>query len=192
VSNERPSITLVPGPVQTRESVMNILSLLFAGTVLLLQGCSYAISPDVTRTADRTITFPKLQADPFSSKGKTVILGGLIARTKNVKTGTLIEVGQKELDYWGRPRRTDRTGGHFIVYQPRYLDALIYSPGREITVAGEVPGTEEASLDGSGASYVLINAREIKLWPRDQQARDNPTWLDPLYDPSRPQDKFGY
>jgi outer membrane lipoprotein len=175
-----------------RKSAMNILSLLFAGTVLLLQGCPYAISPDVTRTADRTITFNKLQADPFSSKGKTVILGGLIARIKNVKTGTFIEVGQKELDYWGRPRRTDRTGGRFIVYQPRHLDALIFSPGREITVAGEVPGTEEASLDGSGASYVLINAREIKLWPREQQARDSPAWLDPLYDPSRPQDKFGY
>lgn len=171
---------------------MNILSLLIVGAALFLQGCSYAISSDVTRTADRTITFEMLQADPPSFKGKTVILGGLIAQTKNVKTGTLIEVVQKQLDYWGRPRRTDRSRGRFIVLQPRYLDPFVYAPGREITVAGEVTGSEEASPGGSGAAYVLINAREIKLWPREKQARDSPTWLDPLYDPDTQQGKYGY
>jgi outer membrane lipoprotein len=171
---------------------MNNLFLLIVGTAMLLQGCSYAISPDVTRTADRTITFEKLQADPPSSKGKTVILGGVIAQTKNVKNGTFIEIVQKELDYWGKPLRTDRIGGRFIVHQPRYLDALVFAPGREITVAGEVTGTEETSIGGTAGAYVLINAREIKLWPREQQARDSPTWLDPLYDPGQPQDKFGY
>lgn len=171
---------------------MNILSLLIAGAVLLLQGCSYALSPDVARTADRTITFEKLQADPTSSKGKMVIFGGLIAQTKNVKTGTLIEVVQKELDYWGRPRQTVRTGGRFIVFQPRQLDILVFSPGREITVAGEVTGTEETSLGGSGAAYVLLNAREIKLWPPEKPGWEKPQFLDPLYDADSPQSKYGY
>jgi outer membrane lipoprotein len=171
---------------------MHILSLLIAGTVLLLQGCSYAISPDVARTADRTITFEKLQADPPSSKGKIVIIGGLIAQTKNIKTGTIIEVVQKELDYWGRPRHTVRTGGRFIVLQPRPLDEHVYAPGREITVAGEVTGTEETSLGGSGSAYVLLNAREIKLWPPEKPGWEKPQFLDPLYDPNSPQSKYGY
>jgi len=55
---------------RTRESAMNILAVLIGGMALLLQGCSYAISPDVTRTADRTITFEQIQADPSSFKGK--------------------------------------------------------------------------------------------------------------------------
>ena len=174
------------------KSALHILSLLIAGAVLLLQGCSYAISPDVTRTADRTITFDNLQADPLSSKGKTVIFGGIIAQIKNIKTGTLIEVVQKELDYWGRPRHTDRTGGRFIVFQPRYLDNLVFAPGREITVAGEVTGTGETSLSGSGSSYVLLNAREIKLWPPEKPGWEKPQFLDPLYDPNSPQSKYGY
>jgi len=171
---------------------MNILPALIVGTALLLQGCSYAISPDVTRTADRTITFEKLQADPLSCKGKTVILGGLIAQTRNVKAGTSIEVVQKELDYWGRPRHTDRTGGRFIVFQPRQLDVMVFAPGREITIAGEVTGTEEASISGTAGVYVLINAREIKLWPGEKPGWDRPQFLDPLYDSSAPRDKFGY
>ena len=171
---------------------MNILSMLIVGAALLLQGCTYAISPEVTSTADRTITFEKLQADPLPHKGKTVILGGLIAQTRNVKAGTLIEVVQKELDYWGKPLRTDHTGGHFIVLQPRHIDALVYAPGREITIAGEVTGAEETSLGGTAGAYVLINAREIKLWPREKPGFEKLQFIDPLYDPNTPQGKYGY
>jgi outer membrane lipoprotein len=171
---------------------MNILSLLIVGGALLLQGCSYAISPDVARTADRAITFDKFQAEPSSYKGKIVIFGGVIVRARNLKTGTLIEIDQKELDYWGKPRRTDRSGGKFIVLQPRYVDILVYAPGRDITVAGEVAGTEEKSLGESGEPYPLINSREVKLWPLEKTARERPSFLDPLHDPSAPQDKFGY
>lgn len=177
---------------RTRESVMSLPVILIAGMALLLQGCSYAISPDVSRTADRTVTFEHVQADPSSLKGKIVILGGLIAQVRTVKNGTLIEIVQKELDYWGKPRRTDRTGGRFIVYQPRQLDVLVFAPGREITVAGEVTGTEEKSLSESLSMYPLINAREIKLWPREKPGWDKPKFLDPLYDPNAPQEKFGY
>lgn len=171
---------------------MNILSMLIAGAALLLHGCSYAISPEVTRTADLTITFDKLQADPPSHKGKIVILGGLIAQTRNDKTGTRIEVVQKELDYWGKPLRTDHTGGHFIVLQQRHIDALVFAPGREITIAGEVTGADEASLGGAAGSYVLINAREIKLWPREKPGFEKLQFIDPLYDPNTPQGKYGY
>ncbi len=177
---------------QPGESAMNILAILIGGMALLLQGCSYAISPAVSRTADRAITFKHIQADPSSFRGKTVILGGLIAQVRTVKNGTLIEIVQKELDYWGKPRRTDRTGGLFIVHQPRALDALVFAPGREITIAGEVAGTEERSLSESAVMYPLIKAREIKLWPREKPGWDKPPFLDPLHDPNAPQGKFGY
>jgi outer membrane lipoprotein len=171
---------------------MHILSLLIITLPLLLQGCTYAISSDIVRTADRTVTFDKLQADPPAFKGKTVILGGVIDRIRNSRTGTLIEIVQKELDYWGKPLRTDRTGGRFLVVQPRHLDPLVYAPGRDITVAGEVTGAEEPSLADATARYPLITAREIKLWPRDKAAKDQAPFLDPLYDRDSPQDKFGY
>jgi len=180
------------GGRRTRESAMNILAILIGGMALLLQGCSYAISPDVSRTADKSITFERLQADPSSFKGKTVIFGGLIAQVHHVKNGTLIEIIQKELDYWGKPRRTDRTGGRFIVHQPRQLDVLVFAPGREISVAGEVTGTEERSVSESVAMYPLLSAREIKLWPREKAGWDKPQYLDPLHDRNAPQEKFGY
>ncbi len=171
---------------------MNILAILIGGMALLLQGCPYALSSDVSRTADHSVTFEQFQADPPSVKGKTVIFGGEIAQIRTVKNGTLIEIIQKELDYWGKPRRTDRTGGRFIVRQSRTLDVLVFAPGREITVAGEVAGTEEKFQAESVVLYPLVNAREIKLWPRGKPGWDKPQFLDPLHDRNAPQDKFGY
>ena len=174
------------------KAAMHMPVVLAVGTALLLQGCSYAISSAVSRNADRSLTFQQLQADPARFTGKTVILGGIMAGIHTVKTGTTIEIVQKELDYWGKPRRTVRTGGRFLVFTASRLDPLVYSPGRDLTVAGEVTGTEEKGLGEAGIPYPLVHAVEMKLWPREPQARDSPTWLDPLYDPALPQDKFGY
>lgn len=171
---------------------MNSLIRLLGAAVLLLQGCSYAISPDIAHIADRTLTLARLQADPPAYRDKTVILGGTITRTKTGRNGTYVEVQEKELDYWGRPRRTDRTAGRFLLFQQRHLDVMVFAPGREITAAGVVTGAEEVLLDGSSGVAVLINAIEIRLWPREKPGWDKPAYLDPLHDPSTPEGKFGY
>jgi outer membrane lipoprotein len=154
--------------------------------LLLLFGCTYAISPEIEGTVDKTITFEHLQADPDTFKGKIIILGGTIAQINNIKQGTVIEIVQKPLDYWGKPKRTDRTGGRFILVHPGYLDAMIYAPGREITVAAEVEGTRSKALGGTEYSYPVVLAKEIKLWERERQTWDKPQWIDPLYDPDSP------
>jgi starvation-inducible outer membrane lipoprotein len=161
---------------------MTVRAFLVLCCALFNEACTYAISPDVRAAADRSITFQKLSSDPASAAGKTVILGGTIAHSRRDRNATLIEVVQKELDYWGKPRRTDRTGGHFLVRADRPLDPMIYSAGREITVAAEVTGGEEPSLEGTGL-YPLLISRELKLWPREGRAWDRAEWLDPLRDP---------
>jgi len=171
---------------------MNTPAIIIAAFILLLQGCSYAISPDVAHTADRTIIYEKLAADPPAFTGKTVILGGVIVKTNPAKSGTLVEIVQKELDYWGKPLRTDRTGGRFLVLHPGFLDAMVYAPGREVTVAGEVTGTEQKAIGNLELVELLVKAREMKLWPREKTARETPSWLDPLNDPNSPSGKYGY
>ena len=172
---------------------MHLSLVLTVGLSLVLQGCSYAISPAMTAQADRSVTFDKLTADPALFVGKTVILGGIIAGTKNLKKGSLIEVVQKELDYWGKPQRTDRTGGRFLILHPAYLDAMIYAPGKAVTVAGEVMGEEQKIRDATVPSYLILKTRELKLWPgQSPTAWDRPEWLDPLYDPNTKPGRYGY
>jgi outer membrane lipoprotein len=157
-----------------------------SAVALLLQGCTYAISPEMSARVDKTISFEMIQADPDTFKGKVVLLGGTIAQTVNSRQGTVIEVVQKPLDYWGKPKRTDRTGGRFLLLSPGYLDVMIFAPGREITVAAEVAGTRSKALDEMEYSYPVVIARELKLWERERQSWDKPQWIDPLNDPYYP------
>ncbi len=164
---------------------MDKLVVLFV-LALLFQGCTYAISPEMAAQADKTITFEMLQADPDSFKGKIVILGGIITQIVNTKQGAQIEVVEKPLDYWGKPKRTDKTGGRFLILHPGYLDPLIYAPDREITVAAEIEGTRSKALGEREYSYPVVIAKELKLWERERQTWNRPQWIDPLRSPFGP------
>jgi outer membrane lipoprotein len=165
---------------------MRIRTLLL-GALLLMQGCSYAISPQTASHADRTIPFAKLSAEPADYAGKIVILGGEIVETRTVKGGSVIEVRQKDLDYWGKPRRTNRSGGIFLILHRAKLDPMVYAPERELTVAGEVVRGNAESAGADLAGHVVLQSKELKLWPRERLTSDKPQWLDPLYDPRSPQ-----
>jgi len=121
-----------------------------------------------------------LQTDPDTFKGKIIILGGTITRIDNIKQGTLIEVIQKPLDYWGKPKRTDKTGGNFLVFYPGYLNNMIFTPNRQITVAAEIEGTRSKALGEKEFTYPLVLSKELKLWEQDRQTWDKPQWIDPL------------
>jgi len=153
---------------------------------LFLHGCTYAISPAFVDRADKTVSFEKLQADPESHKGKILILGGTIFQTSGAQQGTLIEVIQKQLDYWGKPERTRSTGGRFLILHPSSLDPMIYAPGREITIAGEVQGVGSPTPGEQRYEYPLLISRELKLWEQDRPSWNKPQWIDPLYDPNSP------
>jgi outer membrane lipoprotein len=152
---------------------------------LFLQGCTYAISPEMTQRADKTIPFEKLQADPDSFKGKLLILGGTIVQITTVKQGTLIEVAQKQLDYWGQPERTKLTGGRFFAFHQGYLNTMAYAPGIDITLAGEVLGTGSPMISDTQYDYPVVLTKELKLWGHEVKTREKAPWMDPLYEPVR-------
>ncbi len=84
--------------------------------------------------------------------------------------GTLIEVTQKPLDYWGKPERTKRTGGRFLVFHPGWLNTMAYAPGVDITIAGEVLGTSSPMIGGKQYDYPIVLAKELKLWEREPRS----------------------
>ncbi len=160
------------------------------GTVLLVQGCSYAISSDLAAKADKTLTFSRIESDPPLYQGTLVILGGTIAKTVVLTDhSSLIEVEQQELDHWGRPLARTNAGGRFLVLHGGVLNVLLYAAGRQITIAGVVQGISRQGIDDTSSSFLVISSREIKLWPREPATWSRPSYLDPLlYDPyaSRP------
>lgn len=132
--------------------------------ILFLYGCAHVISKDLRVIAHRDIPISDIMKNPDAHIGKIIIIGGTIASSINTAEGTYIEVVQKPLDYRGAPEDTDVSYGRFIIFYEGYLDTAIYSPGREVTVAGEVMGKRIQRLGEMQYPYLLVRSKEIHLF----------------------------
>jgi outer membrane lipoprotein len=133
---------------------------------LLGIGCAHAISKTMRVQAEPPIPFAQLRANPEAYKDRTVILGGEILQTHNLREGTRLEVLQKPIDRSQAPLTTDSTGGRFMALCDDYLDPAVYAPGRRITVAGRVLGSYTGKVGEVDYVYPLIACQEKHLWPQ--------------------------
>ncbi|CAG1770532.1 Outer membrane protein Slp [uncultured bacterium] len=133
---------------------------------LMLGACTPVISPQLMDQVDRDVTYASLAARSDEFKGKVVLLGGTIVQTVPKPNETEIEVVQKPANASGEPHLTDKSEGRFLVVVDRFLDPAIYRSGRDITVAGEVRGSEVRRLGEIDYRYPVISALELYLWRR--------------------------
>ncbi|MCJ7546934.1 MAG: Slp family lipoprotein [Deltaproteobacteria bacterium] len=144
--------------------------------MLLLVGCAHVISKQVLTEVDRNATFAQVVNAPDAYVGKTVLFGGDIIETKNLPDKTVIAVLQRPLSRRGQPAGGDVSEGRFIIQTPGFLDPAIYSPGRQVTVAGKVLGKEVYPMGEIKYAYPLIEKRELFLWPVARPASAEPRW----------------
>jgi outer membrane lipoprotein len=150
--------------------------LLTMAAILLLVGCSHVISKKVLKEVDKNVTFAQLIKDPDASIGKTVLFGGEIIETLHVADKSHIMVLQQPLDRRDRPVAGDVSEGRFIVTTQGFLDPAIYSPGRQVTVAGQVVGKEKHPMGEIEYTYPVIEKQGLYLWPVERPASAEPRW----------------
>ena len=129
-------------------------------------GCVHAMSEGVRQQADLNVSFDQLVADPQAYLDRVVIVGGTILETQNVDQETVLEVLQRPLDAYEKPLPVDRSAGRFMARCDRYLDPALYTEGRDITIAGQILGSQTGKVDKSTYVYPLISCLEIRLWPQ--------------------------
>ncbi len=152
----------LPVRISSRAGILLLLlTALFAAA-----GCAPVISSQIRKEAAVEIPFREVLRDPQRYVGETFIWSGSIVEAKNVPEGTRLKVLQHPADRQGRPRDVDVSEGRFLALDRRYLDPSIYSPGREVTVAGRLAGKEVLPLGEIQYTYPLLDVEEIHLWPR--------------------------
>ena len=167
--------------VKERASFLTILGM----AMLIVGGCTHAISQANRQTALRGLTPQDILQDFDAYKGKLVLMGGEIIATQNLAMETVIEILQRPLDrYTGRPKRGQEYGGRFLVRYNTFKDPYIYSKERELTVAGIVVGTEMSRIGEKAYTHLVLENRETYLWPEQKEYEaypyDYPPWW---YDP---------
>ena len=125
--------------------------------VFLVVGCAHQISNNSRALADRTITFAKLRENPDAYRGKFVVLGGVIAAVKDVQEGTQLEVVQHELDSRETPDETTISGGRFLAITPDILGISKCMPGTVVSLAGEIAGKKNQTLQGADYTYPVAS-----------------------------------
>jgi outer membrane lipoprotein len=132
--------------------------------LMLLCGCAHVISEQSRNLADKDLSFDALQAAPDGSVGKYILLGGLVAGARNSPEGGQLEVIQTPLAGNGLPEGVSRSQGRFLAESAGFLDAAKYSPGRPVTLLGQVKGKKTRQLDGFDYTYPVVTIREIHAW----------------------------
>jgi outer membrane lipoprotein len=141
------------------------LWMLIGWLALAGMGCTHIISETVRQQAQPPVSFAELRTDPEALKGRTVILGGEILQTTNLRDGTRLEVLQQPLSKSEVPKVTDTTGGRFMAFCKEYLDPAIYAQHRRITIAGQVLGSFSGKVGEVDYTYPMISCEETHLFP---------------------------
>jgi outer membrane lipoprotein len=131
--------------------------------------CSHVISKASRELVDESVSDKALFANPDAYVGRTVLLGGFIVKPTHTNEGTVIEVVQNPLDYRGRPVNRDRSYGRFMILAEDFIDTSIFSPGRIVSMAGEVLGTKTQPLGEMDYPYLLVRSRELRIIPHQKR-----------------------
>ena len=145
-----------------------------------LTGCTPAISKQLREEAGEPVPFEALLMRTDDYKGRVVIIGGYILETLNEPDGSWLTVLQSPLDSQNRPESSDLSKGRFLVWSKEFLDPVVYSKERSLTVGGKVMGSQARELGSLTYQYPVIEAKEIHLWSKEGE-HIGPYY--PYYDP---------
>ncbi|WP_447963045.1 Slp family lipoprotein [Nitrospira sp. Ecomares 2.1] len=133
-------------------------------------GCSTSyknsLPPDLAEHIEPGLMFPRIKNDPDSFKGKLVILGGQILAAKRLEDRTQLTILQLPLMNEEEPTtELTQSEGRFIAEQQKFLDPATVPPGSRITLAGELSGSVQRSLDEDIYTYPTLLIKHFKIWP---------------------------
>jgi len=142
-------------------AVLVILLLFF-----MLDGCTTTQErPNREESYDK-ISFSEILQSPEQHRGKVVKLGGVILDVVNEEKGSTLEILEQPLNWQGRPKGGDVTGGRFLVISEGFLDKAIYQPDREVTVVGEIIDMKIGHIGEITYNYPVLSLRDVRLWKR--------------------------
>ncbi len=145
--------------------------------LILSNGCLSApsfIPKEFKKELDIDLNIHQLCKDPDKYIGSKVLLGGVIISIQNFPLKTEVIILGKPLDKRNIPITSAYTTNKFVATYKGYLDRLIYSPWRLITIAGQVSGKTKGKI--KGIFYPKVDIEYFYLWPPQE-----PYYYPPFY-----------
>lgn len=156
---------------------------LFILSLCLLTACANLSSHDTDELLARQQFQQMMQ--PNNLQNWQEQWSGVIAETRNLSSGTEVEVVYLPLNHYGVPQQSEQSPGRFIAHFSQMLDPVLYAKGRSMTVTGTTGASRLGHIGDTPYRFAVLNATGHKLWPQMKEVEiryEEPMFGDaPLY-----------
>lgn len=125
------------------------------------------ILPDqIQQQVDESVSFVDLKTNPAAHQGKTIMVSGIVLKSKRVKDRTEIEVLQIPTGSGAAPTkdRTRSQGRFLAVKSGEFLDPAVVDAGTPVTVVGEVRPPVTRGMDDGEYTYPVLEVKHLVDW----------------------------
>ncbi len=137
-----------------------------------LAACSSTPRFDVTQV-DKSITPNKASTSFETSRSKKVLWGGTILDVSNLKDNTQIEVLAYPLNTSYRPQLNKPAQGRFIIRARGYVESASYTPGKQLTVLGELSNLQSGKIGERSYNYPVVQSQQLHLWAAEEEKKSS-------------------
>ncbi len=158
--------------------------ILHLGVTIFLSACSSQIPSNIRHSIDGAPELTQVGANPKAYLSQGLRWGGIILATENREKFSRLTIVGFPLNDNGRPSITSTSPGRFFADVDDFLEPLVYSRDREITVIGKLVKTEVSKVGEFDYEYPVVDVEEFYLWPlRPKTVNYNPPYYSPYYRP---------
>ena len=143
-----------------------ITSSIWLALLILLPACSSQIPPEIRLKPDNAPDVAEVREQLDSHLSQNIRWGGVILSTDNREDSSWLTVISLPLSAQGRPQQSDHSAGRFIAIVDEYLEPLLYSRDRRITVTGHIVRSETQKVGEFLYEYPVIAVDHYYLWPK--------------------------
>lgn len=153
--------------------------------IMLVSACSTHIPPEIRQPAEGSPDIEQVRQHIEGYLSQKIRWGGIILNTDNTHDASELTVVALPLADDGEPLTSDASPGRFIAIIDEFVEPLVYSPDRKITISGKVLKTEQRKVGEFLYTYPVIKVEHYYLWPQEPETiyLDYPPypWYDPYY-----------
>ncbi len=130
---------------------------------IFLTAC--ATSPNFdTAGLDATIIPQTAVSEMQTLQGESVLWGGVVITSSNLKDSTQVEILAYPLNSNQRPNRDQKPLGRFLAVHAGYLETTDYASGRLITIRGTLSDNRTGRVGEAEYTYPVVNITQLHLW----------------------------
>jgi len=132
--------------------------------ILILGGCATQVPAPISTIPTANLSVAEVRAGPGSFVGSEVRWGGVITTVDNKASQTWVEVVSRALRNNGQPRVDSGSSGRFIASFSGFVDPVVYSAGKLLTVVGTIEGETTRLIGEYDYSFPLVTVSSSYLW----------------------------